>query len=101
MAVRRTPTFPPDTWPPRMMADMAAAYCGERHVEDFLERVGTLYPPARVIETSRRKFWYRADLDRAMSISADKSGPTMGAIFRATMQEKKRSAAEAKLKGKA
>ncbi|OOO27247.1 hypothetical protein BS627_04745 [Agrobacterium salinitolerans] len=80
-----------------MMADMAAAYCGERHVEDFLERVGTSYPQPRVIETARRKFWYRVDLDRAMSIGAAESGPSMGAIFRAKMQEKKRSAAKAKL----
>lgn len=101
MVVRRTPTFPPDTWPPRMMADMAAAYCGERHVEDFLERVGTLYPQARVIETARRKFWYRADLDRAMNTGTAEAGPSMGAIFRAKMQEKKRLAAKAKLKGEA
>ncbi|WP_019564357.1 hypothetical protein [Agrobacterium sp. 10MFCol1.1] len=84
-----------------MMADMAAAYCGERHVEDFLERVGTSYPPPRVTETSRRKFWYRDDLDRAMNIGAIDAGPSMGAIFRAKMQEKKRSAAKAKLKGEA
>ncbi|MCW8283459.1 hypothetical protein K7A42_21405 [Agrobacterium sp. InxBP2] len=75
-----------------MMADMAAAYCGERHVEDFLERVGSSYPQPRVIDTARRKFWYRADLDRAMDIGATDSSPSMGAIFRAKMQEKKRSA---------
>lgn len=66
---RRLPVFPKDTWPPRMMADMAAAYCGEKHVEDFIERVGKTYPPPRVIKSSKRKFWYRPDLDRALGIS--------------------------------
>lgn len=100
MSARRPPTFPPDTWPPRMMADMAAAYCGERHVEDFLERVGGAYPQPRVIDTTRRKFWYRDDLDRAMNIGVVDPGSSMGARFREKLQEKKRLAAEAKAKAK-
>lgn len=44
MRERRQSLVPPGSWPPRMSADMAAGYCGEKHVEDFLERVGTTYP---------------------------------------------------------
>ncbi|RDE08947.1 hypothetical protein [Pelagibacterium lacus] len=68
-----------------MLADMAAAFCGERHVEDFLERVGTDYPQPRVIESQRRKFWYRVDLEKALGISAAPSG--MGARFREKVGE--------------
>lgn len=81
MTVRRPATPPPDTWPPRMNADMAAAYCGEKHVEDFLQRVGATYPQPRWVESARRKFWYRPDLDKALGISGER--PTgMGERFR-------------------
>jgi hypothetical protein len=85
--MRRTPTFPPDTWPPRMTAEMAAGYVGERHVEDFLERVGTIYPAARWTESQKRKFWYRADLDNALGITAAPSA--MGAKFNEAVREKR------------
>lgn len=75
-----------------MMADMAAAYCGERHVEDFLERVGTTYPQPRVVDTTRRKFWYRDDLDRAMNIGAVESSSGMGARFREKIRQKQAAA---------
>lgn len=88
-AQRRRPTYPPGSWPPRMMAEMAAGYCGEKHVEDFLERVGTVYPAPRVVDTTRRKFWYRDDLDRAMNIGVAE-GPGIGAKFVERMREKKR-----------
>jgi hypothetical protein len=74
-----------------MMADMAAAYCGERHVEDFLERVGTTYPTPRVVDTTRRKFWYRDDLDRAMNIGVAESASGIGAKFVERLREKKRN----------
>jgi hypothetical protein len=51
-------------------ADLAAGFCGEKHVEDFVERVGTTYVAQRVTVTTRRKLWYRDDLDRAMTIGA-------------------------------
>jgi hypothetical protein len=86
---RRPSTIPPDTWPPRMLADMAAGYCGERHVEDFLERVGTTYPEARVIESARRKFWYRADLDRAMRIGTAAESNGMAERLLAKVREKR------------
>lgn len=81
--------FPHGSWPPRMMADMAAAYCGEKHVEDFLERVGTAYPKPRVVDTTRRKFWYRDDLDRSMNIGATETSSGMGALFREKIREKR------------
>lgn len=89
MKQRRATSVPPGSWPPRMLADMAAAYCGERHVEDFLERVGKLYPPPRVIDTTRRKFWYRDDLDRAMNIGAPMIASGMGERFREKIREKR------------
>jgi hypothetical protein len=71
-----------------MNAETAAAYCGERHVEDFLERVGTVYPPPRWVETVRRKFWYRPELDRSLGIVAER--PTgMGARFLEQVREKR------------
>ena len=71
---RRPPRIPADTWPPRMLADMAAGYCGEKHVEDFLERVGALYPQPRWIESQKWKFWYRGDLDKALGIADAPTG---------------------------
>jgi hypothetical protein len=72
-----------------MMAEMAAGYCGEKHVEDFLERVGTVYPAPRVIDTTRRKFWYRDDLDRAMNIGGVETSSGLGARFREKIREKR------------
>ncbi|ARO24799.1 hypothetical protein TAL182_CH03054 [Rhizobium sp. TAL182] len=89
MTVRRQTTIPAGSWPPRMTADMAAGYCGEKHVEDFLERVGTTYPHPRVVDTTRRKFWYRDDLDRAMNIGAVETASGIGAKFRDKIREKR------------
>ncbi|MGR6430436.1 hypothetical protein ACU5AY_05895 [Rhizobium sp. PAMB 3174] len=86
---RRPATIPAGSWPPRMPADMAAGYCGEKHVEDFLDRVGTLYPEPRVVDTSRRKFWYRDDLDRAMNIGDTATGSGLGAKFRNEIGKKR------------
>ncbi len=49
-----------------MPADLAAGYCGERTVEDFLKRVGKDYPNPRVKE-GRRQLWLIDDLDRAVA----------------------------------
>lgn len=91
MSKRKPSTYPPGSWPPRMMAEMAAGYCGEKHVEDFLERVGTVYPAPRVTDTTRRKFWYRDDLDRAMNISAVETASGLGAMFVERLKERRRS----------
>jgi hypothetical protein len=48
-----------------MSAELAAGYCGERTVEDFVRRVGSDYPQPRVNE-GRRQLWLRDDLDKAI-----------------------------------
>jgi hypothetical protein len=52
-------------WPRRMSAELAAAYCGEYSVKDFMRRVGREYPQPRVKE-ARRQLWLRDDLDQAI-----------------------------------
>lgn len=84
---RRPPAIPADTWPPRMNADLAAGYCGEKHVEDFLARVGTTYPQPRWVESTKRKFWYRLDLDRSLGIAERPTG--MGDKFLGALREKR------------
>jgi len=49
-----------------MAADLAAGYCGEPTVEDFLKRVGEEYPNPRVKE-GPRQLWLIDDLDNAQS----------------------------------
>jgi hypothetical protein len=82
MTVRRASLVPAGSWPPRMNAEMGAGYCGEKHVEDFLDRVGKSYPNPRVVDSTRRKFWYRDDLDRAMNINVPNAPSRLGAKFR-------------------
>lgn len=70
-----------------MTAEIAAGYVSEKHVEDFPKRVGTTYPEPRALESARRKFWYREDLDRAMNLGVD-AVCRLGEKFRAKMAEK-------------
>lgn len=93
MTARRQPTIPAGSWPPRMTAEMAAGYCGEKHVEDFLDRVGSAYPSPRVVDSTRRKFWYRDDLDRAMNIGTAETASGIGARFREKIREKRNGGA--------
>lgn len=51
-----------------MPAAMAAGYCGEVTVDDFLKRVGKDYPQPRVVE-GRRRLWLRDDLDAVIAPS--------------------------------
>ncbi|CCM71361.1 hypothetical protein EME01_25250 [Sinorhizobium meliloti] len=83
----RAAIVPPSSWPPRMTAEMAAGCVSEKHVEDFLEPVGTAYPEPCVLESATRKFWYREDLDRVMNLGVD-AVPRLGEKFRAKMAEK-------------
>jgi hypothetical protein len=57
--------IPPGSWPRRMCAQLAAAYCGEPTAEAFISRVGTEYPNPRVAE-GRRRLWLKDDLDAAI-----------------------------------
>jgi len=61
----RPAIIPAGSWPRRMCAELAAAYCGECNVEAFITRVGKEYPRPRVNE-GRRRLWLRDDLDRAI-----------------------------------
>jgi len=62
---RRPATIPNGSWPRRMAADLAAAYCGEQSVDAFLKRVGKEYPNPRIAE-GRRQLWLKDDLDAAI-----------------------------------
>jgi hypothetical protein len=61
----RAPIIPVGSWPRRMSAAFAAAYCGEGTIRAFLSRVGKEYPHPR-INDGRRKLWLRDDLDQAI-----------------------------------
>ena len=61
----RPAIIPAGSWPRRMCADVAAAYCGEKTVDAFLKRVGDEYPNPRVRE-GKRRLWLRDDLDSAI-----------------------------------
>jgi hypothetical protein len=61
----RPAIIPAGSWPRRMCAQLAAAYCGEPTAEAFLGRVGSEYPNPRVAE-GRRQLWLKDDLDKAI-----------------------------------
>jgi hypothetical protein len=61
----RPSVIPLGSWPRRMTASLAAAYCGEPTVEAFMKRVGSEYPYPRVDE-GKRKLWLKDDLDYAI-----------------------------------
>lgn len=67
---RRKPSYV--GWPPRMQAAMAAGYCGEPDVPAFLERVSTgIYPQPYLVESMKRKFWLRKELDVSMGLEPE------------------------------
>ena len=61
----RPAIIPPGSWPRRMGAELAAAYCGEPTVDAFMKRIGKEYPQPRVND-GRRRLWLRDDLDGAI-----------------------------------
>lgn len=70
--------IPAGSWPRRMGAELAAAYCGESSVDAFIKRVGSEYPQPRVCE-GRRRLWLKDDLDAAilpseLGLAADVAG---------------------------
>jgi hypothetical protein len=60
--------------PRRMPAELAAGYCGETTVDDFLKRVGKDYPQPRVAE-GRRRLWLMDNLDAAIAPSWKSRSP--------------------------
>jgi hypothetical protein len=65
VAMARSAIIPAGSWPRRMGAELAAAYCGESTVDAFIKRVGSEYPQPRVCD-GRRRLWLRDDLDQAI-----------------------------------
>lgn len=63
--MNRPAIIPPGSWPRRMGVELAAAYCGESTVDDFVKRVGRDYPLPRVSD-GRRRLWLKDDLDAAI-----------------------------------
>ncbi|MGJ4893731.1 hypothetical protein ACQR2B_06835 [Bradyrhizobium oligotrophicum] len=63
--------YPSGSWPPRMPADLAAAYCGEASVDVFLRQVKAGSYPQPVVKQGRRQIWAKADLDRAIQPTPD------------------------------
>jgi hypothetical protein len=61
----RPTLIPAGSWPRRMCAELAAAYCGESSIDAFIKRVGSEYPQPRVCE-GRRRLWLKDDLDAAI-----------------------------------
>ena len=61
----RVTHIPAGSWPRRMGAELAAAYCGESSVDAFIKRVGSEYPQPRVCE-GRRRLWLKDDLDASI-----------------------------------
>ncbi len=62
----RTASIPPGCWPAVLRDEHAAAYVGERTVEQFMSRVGTVWPlPFIDVGSGKGKFraWRKADID--------------------------------------
>jgi hypothetical protein len=65
----RAAEIPVGCWPAVLRDELAAAYAGEKTVDAFLSRVGTIWPkPFIEIGTGKGKFraWRKIDLDRAI-----------------------------------
>jgi hypothetical protein len=61
----RQVSYPPGSWPREMLAELAAAYCGEPSVDAFLAKVPKVYPePTRTPGMLPK--WHRRTLDEAI-----------------------------------
>ena len=61
--------IPTGCWPAVLRDELAAAYAGEKTVDAFISRVGTVWPrPFIETGTGKGKFraWRKSDLDRAI-----------------------------------
>lgn len=57
-------------WPPLLRDELAAAYAGEKTVEQFIRRVGTVWPKPFIDVGSgkgRYRAWRRMDIDQIIS----------------------------------
>lgn len=62
--------IPAGCWPAVLRDELAAAYAGEKTVEAFMSRVGTVWPrPFIDTGTGKGKFraWRKLDLDRIIA----------------------------------
>ncbi|SOC45707.1 hypothetical protein SAMN05892877_11796 [Rhizobium subbaraonis] len=72
--------IPTGCWPAVLRDELAAAYAGEKTVDAFLSRVGTVWPrPFIDTGTGKGKFraWRKSDLDKVIdpgSAAADLAG---------------------------
>lgn len=72
--------IPAGCWPAVLRDELAAAYAGERTVDAFMSRVGTVWPkPFIDTGTGKGKFraWRKSDLDKVIdpgSAAADMAG---------------------------
>lgn len=61
--------LPPGCWPAVLRDEHAAAYAGEKTVDAFVSRVGTVWPePFIDVGTGKGKFraWRKIDLDKVI-----------------------------------
>lgn len=65
----RHAVIPPGCWPAVLRDEHAAAYAGEKTVDAFISRVGTVWPrPFIDVGTGKGKFraWRKIDLDKVI-----------------------------------
>ncbi|WP_457662230.1 hypothetical protein [Sinorhizobium medicae] len=66
-----------NSWPAVLRDELAAAYAGERTVDAFMSRVGTVWPrPFIDTGTGKGKFraWRKTDLDKVINPEAVAAG---------------------------
>jgi len=76
--VARHAEIPVGCWPAVLRDEYAAAYAGEKTVDAFLSRVGTIWPkPFIDTGTGKGKFraWRKIDLDQAIGVKAGSADP--------------------------
>jgi hypothetical protein len=69
--------IPTGCWPAVLRDELAAAYAGEKTVDAFISRVGTVWPrPFIETGTGKGKFraWRKSDLDRAIDPETASAG---------------------------
>ncbi|MET3601855.1 hypothetical protein [Martelella mangrovi] len=65
----RPALIPAGVWPAVLRDELAAGYVGEKSVDTFLSRVGTIWPQPYIDEgrgKGRFRAWRKSDLDRVI-----------------------------------